>query len=142
MVSPGELEIIRQDFMRMMNGPDGVDCVLHWVVETGTKDVYGRAPSEVATSLTVRAHVSPVVSRNLSERPVTREKPSDTQSGDCWFLFLPSVDLTGKPGLWFEVMGLGSYVPEAKPPLGADKHLVLFPSAHQFVQEVYCSPKR
>lgn len=142
MVSPAELLVIEQDYKSLIQGPDGCDVVLHWMVETGTPDVYGRAPSQVATTLTVRAVVEPVANRNVSQRPVTRTKDADIQSGDTIFLFLPSVDLTGKPQLWFEVAGLGNFVPEAKPPLGADKHIVLYPSARKFVQEVYTSPKR
>jgi hypothetical protein len=115
---------------------------MHWALETGPKDIYGRAESVTWTTQTVRAHVAPVANHNVSGRPVTRTKEADVQDGDTVFLFEPTVDLSGKPQLWFEVVGLGNYVPESKPPQGADKHYVLFPSATALVQEVYCNVKR
>lgn len=139
LLNAAEMEIIRQDFLRMIYGPDGTNVVLHWMTESGTPDVYGRYPTQVAATLAVRAHVA---SHNVSNRPVTREKLEDVQEGDTVFIFDTTVVLTGKPQLWFEVAGLGNFVPMAKPPTAAHAHAVLFPSSRQFIQEVYAMVKR
>jgi len=142
LLQPAEILLIGDFLLDLIEGSDGCPVILHWVVQSGAEDVYHRFATETPQTLAVRAHVTPVANHNVSGRPVARNATADVQDGDTVFLFRPGVDLTNKPRLWFEVPGMGNYVPEAKPPLGADPHVVLFPEATRMVQEIYCSPKR
>lgn len=143
LLQPHEINAIRQDMKRLIDGPDGADVILHWLTSSGTPDVYGRPTTETEVTAGVRAHVQPVTNHNVSVRAVQRQLVTDLQTGDVVFLFHDSLDLSNKNGLWVEVPGMGDFTPEAKPvPTAAHAHAVLFPSGQKFIQEIYARVKR
>lgn len=141
-LQPDELEVIRGDFADLVNGLDGCDVILHWYERSGVADIYGRKATETEQTETVRAHVEQIANQNIIGRPAGKERLTDVQQGDVIFLFLPDLDLSNRDGLWFEVAGLGSFAPDAKPPVDAHARTIVNPSGQTLVQEVYARLKR
>jgi len=139
---PHEINQIKRDVREMIYGPHGYDVVLHWLEVSGDQNSYGEYDTETPATETVRAAVHMVTDRNASSRPLQTDHSAELQSGDADFIFDPTLDLTGRRGLWFEVAGLGDFVPDAKPPLGANTRVNLIPNGHTFAQEIRARPKR
>ena len=139
---PADMELIRRDVSSAVNGSLGTPVVLHWVQESGTANIHGRK-TEVAKTQAVRAVISP-----LSEADVKRLGPATAQEGDCFFLFDGTLDLKTdadsqpRKSLWFEVSGLGSFVPEERSMQAAHMHTVIYPNAQRLMQEIFCKVKR
>jgi hypothetical protein len=131
-----ELNIIRQDIARLINGHDGCNVILHWDDEAGDEDEYGESEESSEHTETVRAHVSPVSNHNVSVRSVQSQREGVVESGDFVLLFLPEVDLKRK-NLWFEVEGVGNLIPELHPPIMNFNRSPLYAGNTSLCQEIY-----
>jgi len=141
---PHEREQIQRDCIDLIAGEDSMDVIIHYLDKSGTEDTYGRFSSEIDREIRGhRALVAPLSQRADRSREIERKPAADQQWYDVAIMFLADqVDLEGKEGVWFEVPGMGNYVPDAKPPQNAGPHFPIPLESYKFFRVFICHMER
>lgn len=137
-ILPAERLQIQRDLKEMVRGEQGCNITIHWTEEEGAKDEYGRSATQTEASETVRGVVFPAAQRADRARDVERRAIIDQQMSDVSICFTPEVKLKGRKGIWFEVIGIGNYVPDAKGLLAINQASPFFISGETFIREISC----
>ncbi len=142
LLRPKDLKAFIHEHRSLILGRDGCDVVMHWVEVSGTANSYGRTPITIEHSAVVRAWIDPVPKFSMAERQAERLGPVDVQNAPRLFCFLPEQDLNLN-GLWFDVSGLGQYIPQAKEtPESMTSRNMMIPSNVGIIKGLMCTPKK
>jgi len=141
---PHEREQIYRDVEAYLYGEDGMDVIIHYADKSGAVDTYGRSASETdREAAQIRAAVAPLSQRADRSKEVERKPVLDAQLYDVAILVsAEKVDISGYEGVWFEVPGIGNFVPDAKPPQDASPHFPIPLEARKFFREFICHLER
>lgn len=137
-ILPAERLQIQRDLKEMVNGEQGCNITIHWTEEEGAKDEYGRSATQTEVTEIVRGAVFPASQRADRAKDVERRPMVDHQIGDVSICFTPEVQLKGRKGIWFEVVGVGNYVPDAKGLLAISQASPFYISGETFIREISC----
>lgn len=136
---PSELELIRGDFIDLLNGLDSVDITLTWKVGGGAADpVYPHRPriGETTQTEVVRGMVvCPVAGLLLfRNRDITKGRNEELSVLDAIFMISSSVNITGRRDLTFTVASFGTFAMAIDPPLAMAQYILMLPDNASFVQ--------
>ena len=129
-----ELDLIRQDFVDLVQSPEAMSVTLRWYTYTDPHDpVYNDHGDDAGTAEneSVKAYFVPI-------EPKFLEKDfGGVMPGDAIFLFDKDLDIAGRERVVFETPEGARYVPLVKPPQVFYHYTALTLGGETPVQQVY-----
>jgi hypothetical protein len=138
------LNLIAQDMIDLLNGPDAVDIVMS--SETGTRDTRYQTGAWVAgtktvTTLNFRGMVTLSTAYRVEsgrvKDPLLKRKFGELPDADVAILMASSINLKGLVNVVFSIAGLGDFHLLEKPGQGVDQYAIMVPSGMPMVQYVF-----
>ncbi len=144
MLRVGDLNIIRGDFISLLNGPDSCLATITWEVGTGTLNpVYQRYDSYSQFSVDARVHVTKIFrdaemkKKKFGDVIAGDSAPDRSLTGDGIFMFSRTLDLEAKENVVFVMPNLGRWKLVIDPPPIYNQYAYVVPNAEQFVQYAF-----
>lgn len=144
MLRAGDLQIIRSDFLSLLNGPDSIDAEITWQVGSGALDpVYKTYASYSDFSVCARVHVTKIFrdaemkKKRFGDVAAGDSAPDRSLTGDGIFMFAKDLDLQGKENVVFVMPSMGRWKLIIDPPPIFHQFAYVVPHAEQFVQYAF-----